>query len=174
MEVKARIRSGPLVRGATGRAGFYEAIRVKPLTPVIGAEIEGVDLASPLSDAAFAEIARAFAEHLVLFFRDQAPTPAQQIAFGRRFGDLHVHPAAPHEPGHPELMIVAADENSARANGEGWHSDVSCEELPPMGSILHIKECPSEGGDTLFANMYAAWDALSERMGPSRRSDGGA
>ncbi len=80
------------------------------------------------------------------------------------FGDLHIHPAAPHAPGHPELMIIHADKDSPRANGEGWHSDVSCDEEPPMGSILYIRTCPPKGGDTLFANMYAAYDALSDRM----------
>jgi len=131
---------------------------------VIGAEIEGVDLAQPLSNRTQDEIHRALAENLVIFFRGQQLSPDQHLAFGRLFGDLHVHPAAPHEAGRPELMIVAADEHSARANGEGWHTDVSCETEPPMGSILYIKEGPSEGGDTLFASMYAAWEALSDRM----------
>ncbi|HEY2870532.1 MAG TPA: TauD/TfdA family dioxygenase, partial [Reyranella sp.] len=75
-----------------------------------------------------------------------------------------VHPAAPHEEGRPELMIIHADKDSPRANGEGWHTDVSCDEEPPMGSILYIKTCPPKGGDTLFANMYAAYEALSDRM----------
>ena len=104
------------------------------------------------------------AENGAIFFRDQHITPEQHLDFGRRFGELHIHPAAPHEPGHPALMVIKADENSTRANGEGWHSDVSCDEEPPMGSILYIKECPPAGGDTLFASMYAAYDALSDRM----------
>ena len=91
-------------------------------------------------------------------------TPEQHLAFGRLFGELHLHPAAPHEPGQPELMIIQADENSPRANGEGWHTDVSCDVEPPMGSILYIKKCPPKGGDTLFASMYAAYEALSDRM----------
>ena len=74
------------------------------------------------------------------------------LAFGRLFGDLHVHPAAPHEPGRPELMIIHADKDLPRANGEGWHTDVSCDVEPPMGSILYIKTCPPKGGDTLFAS----------------------
>jgi len=100
----------------------------------------------------------------VIFLRDQAITPAQQLEFGRRFGALHLHPAAPHEPGHPELMIIRTDADATRANGEGWHTDVSCDAEPPMGSILYIKECPPHGGDTLFASMYAAYEALSDRM----------
>ncbi|MBY8822793.1 TauD/TfdA dioxygenase family protein [Sphingomonas colocasiae] len=142
----------------------YRHIGVRKLTPAIGAEIEGVDLAGEIAPAAFAEIERAFAENLVIFFRDQRLTPDAHIAFGRRFGELHIHPAAPSEAGHPELMIIAADENSARANGEGWHSDVSCDAEPPLGSILHIRTCPDIGGDTLFANMYAAYETLSDGM----------
>lgn len=163
-KVEARISKGPMVRDVAGPREDYLRIGVRPLTPLIGAEILGVDLASALSGEMHEEIRRALAEHLVIFFRDQTITPEQQIAFGRSFGELHTHPAAPHEPGHPELMIIAADENSERANGEGWHTDVSCDPQPPMGSILYIKECPPVGGDTLFANMYAAYDALSERM----------
>ena len=100
----------------------------------------------------------------MIFFRDQELTPEQHLDFGRHFGPLHLHPAAPHAPGHPELMIIHADKDSPRANGENWHSDVSCDELPPLGSILYIKTCPPRGGDTLFASMYAAYEALSERM----------
>ncbi len=145
-------------------APAYRRITVDPLTPAIGAEIGGVDLGAPLDDATVAEIADALARHLVIFFRDQRLTPAQHLAFGRRFGALHLHPAAPHAPGLPELMIIRADAESVRANGEGWHSDVSCDAAPPMGSILHIRDCPLQGGDTLFASMYAAYEALSDRM----------
>jgi taurine dioxygenase len=110
------------------------------------------------------EIHRALAENIVIFFRDQHITAQQHLAFGRLFGELHIHPAAPHEPGEPALMKIHADKDSLRANGEGWHSDVSCDLEPPMGSILYIKQCPPHGGDTLFASMYAAYDALSDRM----------
>jgi taurine dioxygenase len=155
---------GPRYRNPRGADAPYERIVVDRLTPVIGAEITGVDLAGPLPEGTMDEIRRALAENLVIFFRDQRMSPEQHLAFGRRFGELHVHPAAPHVPGLPELMVIRADANSTRANGEGWHSDVSCEEEPPMGSILHIRECPPHGGDTLFASMYAAWEALSDRM----------
>src|SRR5438105_1313159 len=104
------------------------------------------------------------AEYLVIFFRDQHISPEQHLAFGRKFGELHIHPAAPHEGGDPALMKIYADKDSPRANGEGWHTDVSCDLEPPMGSILYIKQCPPRGGDTLFANMYAAYEALSDRM----------
>src|SRR5439155_17878393 len=157
-------KQGPRYRHSAGEAEPYETIGVEKLTPIIGAEISGVDLASSLSNRTMDEIHRALAENLVIFFRDQHITPDQHLAFGRLFGELHVHPAAPHAPGHPELMIIHADKSSPRANGEGWHSDVSCDEEPPMGSILYIKTCPPKGGDTLFANMYAAYEALSDRM----------
>ena len=145
-------------------AAPYRTIAVEKLTPTIGAEIGNVDLSQPLSAEQFDEVSRALAENLVIFFRDQNLTAEQHIAFGRRFGELHLQPAAPHVEGLPELMIIRADANSKRANGEDWHTDVSCDEEPPMGSILRITDCPAEGGDTLFASMYAAYDALSERM----------
>jgi taurine dioxygenase len=159
-----RGEGGPRYRHSAGDRAPYATIGVDRLTPIIGAEIAGIDLSRPLPDAQFEELRRALAENLVIFLRDQAITPAQQLEFGRRFGALHLHPAAPHEPGHPELMIIRTDADATRANGEGWHSDVSCDELPPMGSILYIKQCPPHGGDTLFASMYAAYEALSDRM----------
>lgn len=155
----------PIGRAVAAPAGApYRRLEVRKLTPIIGAEIDGVDLSVPPDEETLAEIERAFAENLVIFFRDQRLTPAQHIAFGRLFGELHIHPAAPSEPGHPELMIIAADENSSRANGEGWHTDVSCDAEPPLGSLLYLRESPADGGDTLFANMYAAYEALSDRM----------
>jgi taurine dioxygenase len=139
-------------------------IEIEPLTPTIGATVHGVDLAQPISDELFAEIQAAFLEHLVLFFRDQAMSPDDHLAFGRRFGDLHIHPAAPYRDGNPELMAIETDKDSARNNGERWHSDVSADAEPPMASILHIFELPSSGGDTCWSNMYAAYDRLSEPM----------
>ena len=103
-------------------------------------------------------------QHLVLFIRDQRISPEQHLAFARRFGELHIHPAAPFAHNNPELMVIHTDENSKRNNGNGWHSDVSADEEPPLGSILHLHEVPRYGGDTLFANMYAAFDALSTPM----------
>ena len=162
-------KSGPRYRHVADASATYEAITVEKLTPIIGAEIGGVDLAKVVSDHSRSnrtldEIHRALAENLVIFFRDQDITPQQHLAFGRLFGDLHIHPAAPHEPGEPALMKIYADKDSPRANGEGWHTDVSCDVEPPMGSILYIRQCPPHGGDTLFASMYAAYDALSDRM----------
>ena len=159
-----RGNNGPRLKHVAEESAPYDAITVEKLTPVIGAEIGGVDLSRPLGNRAMEEIHRALAENLVIFFRDQHMSPDQHLAFGRLFGELHVHPAAPSAPGLPELMIIHADRDSPRANGEGWHSDVSCDTEPPMGSILYIKTCPPLGGDTLFASMYAAYEALSDRM----------
>ena len=156
--------NGPRYRHAADESAPYETISVDKLTPIVGAEISGANLGETLSNRQMDEIHRALAENSVIFFRDQDLTPEQHLAFGRNFGELHVHPAAPYAPGHRELMVIHADKDSPRANGEGWHSDVSCDVEPPMGSILYIKQTPPKGGDTLFASMYAAYEALSDRM----------
>ena len=141
----------------------YQTIEVCKLNPVIGAEINGVDLSKDLGNQQFKELHEALMENLVIFFRNQNMTVEQHKAFGRRFGKLHVHPNAPQElAGHPEILVIKADEKSKHVAGEEWHSDVSCDEEPPMGSVLHMHTVPPDGGgDTLFANMYAAFEALS-------------
>lgn len=159
-----RGNKGPRYRHVADEAAPYETLTIDKLTPIIGAEVGGIDLSKPLGNRQVDELHRALAENCVIFFRDQHISQDQHLAFGRLFGDLHIHPAAPAEPGKPELMIIRADKDSPRANGEGWHTDVSCDVEPPMGSILYIKQCPPKGGDTLFANMYAAYEALSDRM----------
>jgi taurine dioxygenase len=156
--------NGPRYRQEQHSETSYEHIKVKKLTPVIGAEISQVDLSKPLSKPQEKEIHQALSENQVIFFRDQQISKEDHIAFGRLFGDLHIHPSAPHVDGIPEMMKIYADQDSPRANGEVWHSDVSCDLLPPMGSILQIIQCPPYGGDTLFASMYAAYEALSDRM----------
>jgi taurine dioxygenase len=125
--------------------------------------VRGIDLAQGLDDEAFAEVRRAFLDHQVLFFKDQREIPPSvQAAIGKRFGELHLHPAAPQMAGHPEIFEIHVHRDSKIANGEFWHSDVSCDEMPPLGTILQLHVLPDLGGDTLFANMYAAYDALSE------------
>ncbi len=159
-----RGNNGPRYKHVAGDSAPYEAITVTKLTPILGAELGGIDLSKPLGNRTLDEIHRALAENLVIFFRDQHISKEQHLAFGRLFGDLHTHPAAPSVPGMPEMMVIHADKDSPRANGEGWHTDVSCDTEPPMGSILYVQECPPVGGDTLFASMYAAYEALSDRM----------
>ena len=138
---------------------------VRPYSPVLGAEVRGIDLASGLDKAAYEQVRAALLSHQVLFFKEQREIPPQtQIEFGRMFGELHMHPAAPQMDGYPEIFEIHVDRDSKIANGEFWHSDVSCDEVPPLGTILQLHTLPEVGGDTLFANMYAAYDALSEPM----------
>ncbi|WP_205738519.1 TauD/TfdA dioxygenase family protein [Billgrantia endophytica] len=140
----------------------------------IGAEIHGLDLAA-LDDSSFALLKQAFLEHQVLILRDQQLTRDQHIALGRRFGDLHVHPMAKGPEGYPEIFPIEAGKNSSNdpkairggkraVNGGNWHSDVSCDEEPPLGSILYLRDVPPAGGDTLFASGYAAFEALSPAL----------
>src|SRR5947209_7384394 len=142
----------------------YQTIEVRKVTPNIGAEIQGVDLSQPLGNQQFQEIHDALMDNLVVFFREQKITVEQHIAFGRRFGDPIVHPAASSSiAGHPEIRVVKSDENTVVATGEVWHSDLSCQPEPPMGSILYLTEVPPDGGgDTAFANMYLAYERLSQ------------
>ena len=135
-----------------------------PLTPTIGAEVRGADLAQ-VSDEDFAELRQAFTRHSVLFFYDQ-PTlePEVQVAFAKRLGPLHTHPAAPTLENAPEVFVIHAHANSKVANGNGWHTDVSCDEEPPLATMLQLHTVPPEGGDTLFTSTYAAFETLSPRM----------
>ncbi len=143
----------------------YRRIDVRRYSPALGAEVRGVELAGGLDEETYVEIRRAFLEHQVLFFKDQAEiSPAVQVEVGRKFGALHVHPAAPSMTGHPEVFEIHAHKDSKVANGEFWHSDVSCDEIPPLGTMLQIHVLPEIGGDTLFANMYTAYETLSEPM----------
>ena len=139
----------------------YATIEVKAVTPLLGAEISGIDLTGTLSNQQVDELHTALAQHQVLFFRDQKITLDQQKSLGRHFGDLHIHPNTPGPAGHPEILPIHADANSKRINGERWHSDVSCDQEPPMGSILYLHTIPPVGGDTLFASQSAAYDALT-------------
>jgi taurine dioxygenase len=139
------------------------SISVHPVTPVLGADIADVEL-DDLDEAGFEVIHAALMTYGVLFFRDQNISIESQKALGTRFGRLVVHPNEPGVEGHAEVMSIHADEDSKRVTGECWHSDVSCDPRPPMGSILRLHTVPENGGDTLFSSMYAAYEALSDRM----------
>ena len=146
-------------------AKTFKHIVAKPFAPNLGAEITGVDLSQEISEAEFSEIEAAFLAYQVLFFKDQKEIPPQvHIDLGKRFGPLHSHPAAPTMAGYPEIFEIHATRHSKVANGEFWHSDVSCDEEPPLGTMLQIHILPPCGGDTMFSNMYAAYDALSDAM----------
>jgi taurine dioxygenase len=138
-----------------------KSLRIRRTAGALGAEITGVNLAEPLSDETLAEIRRAFVEHQVIFFRDQALTPEQQLAFGRRFGPLNIHPYVKGMPDHPEVMEIIKEPHDKVNFGGGWHSDMSFLERPAIASILYAVELPEWGGDTLFASQAAAYDALS-------------
>ncbi len=137
---------------------------VVPVTPTIGAEIHGVDLAQDLTDAQRDAILDALHCHQVVFFRDQDLDAETLVAFGRRFGTLSVNKVWTTVPGHPEVVPIHADATSTNVAGEVLHSDMTFTPEPPMGSILTIKVSPATGGDTLWSNMYAAYDALSTRL----------
>lgn len=142
----------------------YKKISVSTITPKLGAEVEGVDLAS-LDSETLAEVRQAFREHMVLVFRDQQMTRDQHKAFGRTFGELQTHPAKTNlgAPGDPEIFNIKITADTKVANGEAWHTDLSCEPIPPLASALYITEVPkSGGGDTLFANMHEAYATLSD------------
>jgi taurine dioxygenase len=136
-------------------------IDVRRVAGALGAEIVGVDLSQPLANETIAAIRKALVEHQVIFFRDQALTPEQQLAFGRRFGPLNIHPYVKGMADHPEVMEIIKEPSDRINFGGGWHSDMSFLEAPSIGSILYAVSTPDYGGDTLFASQAAAFEALS-------------
>jgi taurine dioxygenase len=142
-----------------------QRIQVRRLAGALGAELSGVDLTQPLDDPTIKEIQDAWMEHQVLFLRDQHVTRSQHKEFARRFGDLHVHPVLPslEDEGHPEIVVLESHEKVPFV-ADAWHSDVTFERRPPMGSVLRAKIAPEYGGDTMWSSMYAAWEALSDAM----------
>src|SRR4051812_5442454 len=139
----------------------YKAIRVEPIAGALGAEIAGVDLSTDLGDDAIAEIRRAWLDHLVVFFRDQTVAPDRFLAFARRIGDPVEYPFVKGMDDFPEIITVSKLPHETVNFGGIWHSDTAYLERPPMGTLLVAREVPPVGGDTMFANMYAAYDALS-------------
>jgi alpha-ketoglutarate-dependent taurine dioxygenase len=145
-------------------SGSCPAIEVRPLSGAIGAEVSGVDLARELPDETIADIRRAWLDHLVIFFRDQQLTPAQFMAFAQRLGKPIEYPFLKGLPGFPEITPVVKLEHETVNFGGVWHTDTTYLEEPPSGTMLLAREVPPAGGDTLFANQYLAYEALSERM----------
>tara|TARA_B100000212_G_scaffold321645_1_gene280373 strand:- start:18 stop:866 length:849 start_codon:yes stop_codon:yes gene_type:complete len=141
-------------------------IKVKPYSPNLGGVVTGVDLSKEISETELAFIKDAFNQYQVLFFQEQSEIPPKiQINLGKSFGPLHVHPAAPTMDGHPEIFEIHTHKDSKISNGsERFHSDVSCDEEPPLGTMLQLHILPESGGDTMFTNMYLAYDDLSEKM----------
>src|ERR1700730_14729524 len=142
----------------------YTYIRVMPLSAHLGAEIGGVDLTAPVSDQTMTEIRHAFGEYGVVFFRDQQLTPEQHIAIAGRFGPIDINRFFATVPGYPMIAEVRKEPEQQRNIGGGWHTDHSYDEAPALGSMLYAREVPQTGGDTLFASMYSAYDALSDGL----------
>jgi taurine dioxygenase len=134
-----------------------------PLTPIIGVEVAGVDLSRPLEATTLSALRTALLDWKVLFFRDQEITTEQHLAFARQFGELEVHPFAPAKPGYPEVLAITHDKDN-KGKENTWHSDVTWREVPSLGSVLRAVEVPGVGGDTLFADMYAAYEGLSDEV----------
>ena len=164
----------------------YKTISVTPVTPNIGGLVSDIDLTTKLDEATVTELHDALMDRQVLFFRDQQLTHETQKALGSHFGRLHVSVGGDGTNSkqlggdHPEVRALHFDENSKSiSGGEMWHTDQSCMETPPMGTILYVHTVPPNGGgDTMFASMYAAYDALSGNMkryleGVSAQHDGG-
>lgn len=142
-------------------------IEARPVTGVIGAEIHGLDLRRPLTDAAVDEVRRLLHQHLVIFFRDQHLTDAEHRDFAAQFGPLEPFVfAAPTDPAVPEMHALAFDDGAAAYGSrvDSWHTDGSFMTHPPLATVLRAVEIPDHGGDTCWANMYAAYDALSPAM----------
>ena len=138
-------------------------MEVQPIAGALGAEVRGLDLTHPLGDAGAASVLDALYAHKVIFFRDQQLTPGQQVEFSAQLGPVYTdHPAyLPTLEGHPEVVVL---EGQKGGRADLWHTDISISPKPPMGSVLYMKACPPFGGDTMWADMTAAYDALSDRM----------
>ena len=151
-------------RSAPGRALVSaEPWQGRRLAPSIGLEVADISLAATFDDDDIAALRRLLCEHKVLVFRNQKLTPAQHVAFARRFGELEVHPIIGHHPDHPELVTFKHDGSNVGVENI-FHSDTSFYPTPSMGSILRCVECPEVGGDTIFVNMVAAYEGLPQAV----------
>lgn len=148
-----------------------QSFAIEPIVGApLGAEVLGLDLSRPVSANDFVRLHRAHLDYHVLVFRDQRITPAQQVEFSRRFGELQIHVLRNFQlAGQPEVLIVSNIRENGQPIGLGdagyyWHSDLSYKETPSLGSMLHAQELPSEGGDTLFSNQHTAWETLPDDL----------
>lgn len=137
-------------------------LQIEPASEAVGAHISGVDLCN-LSDADFKAVQQAFFEHGVLFFRDQEMTPDEHIAFAKRWAEIEVNRFFTPVSTHPQIALVLKEPDQTKNIGGGWHTDHSYDQVPAMGSILRAIDLPATGGDTLFAGMAAAYDALDDK-----------
>ena len=141
-----------------------EQIEITPANPTVGAFVSNVDLSGPLSDDGLATLVRAHADYGVLFFRDQHLTPEQHIAVAERFGAINVNRFFAPVGDYPQIAEVRKEPEQRNNIGGGWHTDHSYDQIPALGSMLYAREIPPAGGDTIYASMYAAYDALSSGM----------
>jgi taurine dioxygenase len=143
-------------------------VEVSAITPGIGAETPGLDISQPMNKKTIARLRELFLRHLVLVFRDQALYREDHKQFAHHFGELHVHPShrgSLNKIGDPEIFVIDTPADAEQSNGEAWHSDVSCEVIPPMVSLLYVTKVPvNGGGDTMFANMYETYNDLSNDL----------
>ena len=139
-------------------------LEIRPASVAVGAEIHGIDLTGPIIDETLSTIRHTLADRGVVFFRDQWLTPEQHIAFARHFGNININRFFAHADGYPEIALVVKEPHQTKNIGGGWHTDHSYDQEPALGSILYAREVPRSGGDTLFASMYAAYDALSDGL----------
>ena len=142
----------------------FRLIQVQPLLGSFGAEISGVDLKQPFSEDMIDEIRRAWLQHCLIVFRDQQISPADQLAFAQQLGEVDTYPFVKPLPGFPGVIPIIKEPENRVNFGGGWHSDTSYQEKPPMATLLYGIDVPDVGGDTLFANMYLAYNALSPGM----------
>ncbi len=162
-----KVMVGPVTHLAEERERLstltYSGFTVKQLGATIGGIVDGVDITKPISDELVAELRRCLLDFKVIFFRNQPLTPAEHVAFARRFGDLEIHPFIPANTSQPELVRF---EKEATVGGfeNVWHSDVPWRALPSAAAVLHAIEIPPIGGDTSFCDMYAAYEGLSQKM----------
>ncbi len=137
---------------------------VQPIAGSMGAELHGVDLSEDLDDETFGEIHEAILGHGAIFFRDQNITPTQQMTFAKRWGEVHLHPHMPCLDGHPGIIEIVKKEDDTVAFGGNWHTDQMFTDTPARYTMLYAKQVPQAGGDTMYANLYQAYDALSDGM----------
>ena len=141
-----------------------QTIEIKPLTAAMGAEILGIDLSRELGEHTFNALHQALLDHGAIFFHDQHITPAQQMAFAKRWGNVHHHPHMPCLEAHPGIIEIVKKEDDTTVFGANWHTDQMFTPTPARLTILYAKQVPPIGGDTLFANLYQAYDTLSPGM----------
>ena len=155
---KAAIKTADIAPAAVGR------IAVRPIAGALGAEIAGIDLAAPLGGGDWDMLRDALSRYGVIFFRDQALTPSQHVAFARGFGPIVVNRFFQPVDGHAEIAEVRKEPHHKDNIGGGWHTDHSYDAVPALGSVLLARAVPTVGGDTLFADLALAYDTLSDGL----------